>query len=280
MKPVISIIIPCYNHGKYIQETLDSIERARGKYLLEVIIVNDGSTDIETITVLKNIEEKGYFVINQKNGGLGNARNNGIRIAKGKYILPLDSDNIVEKPYLNEAIEILETQLNVDIVYGNALYFGEKSGGWIVGHYDFESLKRRNYIDACAVYRKSIWENTGGYDEKMPKMGLEDWDFWINCSLHQYHFFYLDKFCFSYRVLKNSMIRQVKHYDLLNILFYLNLKYNNIISTRTIKLHMYQYLNNDIVYIQNIISLRTIIKITKNKILTKFKWKRSSNMTE
>ncbi len=73
MNPYLSIVIPCYNHGKYIQETIDSIENAIGKYSIEIIIVNDGSTDALTISKLNDIEKQGYFVLHQKNGGLGNA---------------------------------------------------------------------------------------------------------------------------------------------------------------------------------------------------------------
>lgn len=209
MNPTVSIIIPCFNHGKYIQETLDSIELAKRKYAVEVIVVNDGSSDEYTVSILKQIEKKGYCVLNQANEGLGSARNNGIKLAKGKYILPLDSDNKVLSPYLNEAVDILEENKLIDIVYGNATYFGEKEGDWSVGDYSILKLITGNYIDACAIYRKSVWQNIGGYDEKMPVMGIEDWDFWLAISFKGFRFYYLKENCFEYRVLKDSMIHSL-----------------------------------------------------------------------
>jgi glycosyltransferase involved in cell wall biosynthesis len=270
INPIISIIIPCYNHGIFIEETIESIEKARDKYDIEIIIVNDGSTDDYTIKVLRILEERGYFILNQINGGLGNARNNGIKISKGKYILPIDSDNLLQKPYVSDAIEILEKEENVDIVYGNALFFGERKGDWLVEEYSFEKLKSGNYIDACAVYRRKVWEQTGGYDEKMPKMGLEDWDFWINSSVNNFKFQHIDKFCFSYRVLNNSMIHQFNNYDYQMSYFYLNAKYKGIINNQIIIKQIYTNINQDWLVAKNLITIKTIVKILIEKLANRF----------
>ncbi len=206
--PIVSIVIPCYNHGEYIEETLESIELSKDKYPVEVIIVNDGSTDANTLEVLTRVEKKGYFVLHQQNQGLAKARNNAISIAKGKYILPLDSDNKVCAPYLNEAVDILENT-NVDIVYGDAEYIGEKTGIWKNKALDKKRLLIANQIDACAIFRKKVWKEVNGYAEDMPYMGCEDWNFWLKCIDKDFQFLYLDKICFEYRVLSNSMIRTV-----------------------------------------------------------------------
>ncbi|MCO5269627.1 MAG: glycosyltransferase family 2 protein [Brumimicrobium sp.] len=206
---VVSIIIPCYNHGKYIEETLESIERSKDKYSVEIIIVNDGSTDEFTIQKLKEIEEKGYFVLNQENQGLGKTRNNGIKLAKGKYVLPLDSDNKVCSPYLNEAVDMLEKNEQIDIIYGNAQYIGEKKGIWKNQKLDRKRLLFANQIDACAIFRKSVWEEVGGYAEDMPYMGCEDWNFWLRALNKNKSFYYLENVCFEYRVLSESMIHSI-----------------------------------------------------------------------
>ena len=224
MNPIISIIIPCYNHGKYIEETLASIEKAKDCYPVEIIIVNDGSTDEFTVSVLKRIEEKGYFVLNQTNGGLGNARNNGIRLAKGKYILPLDSDNNVLFPYLNDAVDILEKNEDIDIVYGDALYIGKQNGLWKNKKIDKKEMLFKNHIDACAIFRKSTWKEVNLYAEDMPYMGNEDWNFWLKCLSYNKGFYYLGKPCFEYRVLDNSMIRTIKD-DFLEKNFRYNINY-------------------------------------------------------
>jgi len=95
MNPRISIIIPCYNHGQYVREAISSVEKCTDKNLYEMIIVNDGSTDSFTLEEMGRLANDGYYVINQVNQGLGRTRNNGIKAAKGEYILPLDSDNRV-----------------------------------------------------------------------------------------------------------------------------------------------------------------------------------------
>src|SRR5258708_1495814 len=125
MEPILSIIIPCYNHGKYIRDALKSVTACdKSSYHYEIIIVNDGSPEIYTIEVLNQLNVEGYNIINQSNKGLGAARNTGIQKAKGKYILPLDSDNKIKLPYLTTAIDILEKNATIAVVYGDAAYFG------------------------------------------------------------------------------------------------------------------------------------------------------------
>lgn len=207
-EPIISIVIPCYNHGEFLEETLTSIITSTNKYTPEIIIVNDGSTDLKTLEVFEKLESKGYYILNQENQGLAKARNNGISLAKGKYILPLDSDNNICPPYLNEAIEMLENT-NVDIVYGDALYFGEKNGVWKNNNLEIRKILITNHIDACALFKKETWKKVGGYSEDMPYMGCEDWNFWLKCINNGSIFYYLDKICFEYRVLSTSMINSV-----------------------------------------------------------------------
>lgn len=271
MNPIISIIIPCYNHGMYIQDALDSIDNAKGSYAVEVIIVNDGSTDQDTIEKLKELEKRGYFVLNQLNIGLANARNNGIKLAKGKYILPLDSDNKVLKSYLNEAIDIFEKNEFLDIIYGNALYFEGKDGDWIVGEYNLFELVSCNYIDACAIYRKSVWEKIGGYDEKMPAMGAEDWDFWINASFAGFRFYYFKENCFNYRVLNNSMIHTLSNNNRKLITEYIQDKYKKYTDLPGLEsYYLKKFSKNTSFLIQNI-SKKEALKILLSNAFFKIK---------
>lgn len=202
---IVSIIIPCYNHGQYLMEALKSISDAVTSYSYEIIIVNDGSTDEHTLTVLSWVEQEGYQVIHQPNGGLAAARNNAISMAKGKYIIPLDSDNKLHQNYLTKAIELLEKNPDIDIVYGNPILFGDKEGVITVGKFSISKIIKINYIDACAVFRKITWEKVSGYDGNMPAMGNEDWEFWIHAFFKGATFLYVNEVCFYYRVLANSM---------------------------------------------------------------------------
>jgi glycosyltransferase involved in cell wall biosynthesis len=203
----VSIVIPCYNHGAVLREALASIEQVRNDNLCEVIIVNDGSTDTETCQLLKELAGSKYTILNQSNRGLGAARNAGVAAARGKFILPLDSDNRIRKPYLTEGVRLLQQNPKLGVVYGDAENFGEKTGREHVPDFNLLYLIRGNYIDACALYRKAVWDSVQGYDEKMPWMGYEDWDFWRRVALQGWQFHHLKEIAFDYRVSGGSMLR-------------------------------------------------------------------------
>jgi glycosyltransferase involved in cell wall biosynthesis len=240
MTPLLSIIMPCYNHGQYIEEAIGSVELCADKHLYELIILNDGSTDACTVQVLEQLSQKGYNVVHQKNQGLGAARNNAIKLAKGKYILPLDSDNRIRPAYIYEGIKVLEASNEVAVVYGDAEFFGEKTGRNQVGEFNLQRIMLGNYIDACAVFRKSVWEELGGYDEKMPVMGVEDWDFWLRTAFKGYRFVYINEVLFDYRVLKNSMLRSIDNDRKMLVSAYLETKHKENLN--------FSFINDLIVY--------------------------------
>ncbi len=230
MLPKISIIIPCYNHGQYIREAILSVQECCDKYLYEIIILNDGSKDKLTIEILQQLTEEGYQVINQTNQGLGAARNNAIEKAVGKYILPLDSDNKIRPGYIYESIKILDAQEEISVVYSDVEYFGEKTLIHKAGEFNLQRLMIGNYIDACAVYRKSVWKSVGGYDEKMPVMGMEDWDFWLSIALKGYTFQYISKPLFLYRVSNKSMISSLHSNNAVALESYMQKKYKKYLN--------------------------------------------------
>ncbi len=204
---IISVVIPCYNQGIFLKEALDSLELC-DKKLFEVIIINDGSTDHFTNKYTERLYEQGHHVIFQENSGLGQARNIGIKQAKGKYILPLDADNKIYPGYISKSLEILEKNEHIAVVYGNANFFGEKGGILKPGPFNLQKLMLGNYIDACAVIRKSVIEEVGLY-ENMKIMGYEDWDLWLRMAFAGHKFYYIDEVMFDYRVLASSMMRNL-----------------------------------------------------------------------
>ena len=230
MNPRISIIIPCYNHGQYIREAISSVEKCTDKSLYEIIIVNDGSTDAFTIEEMGRLANDGYHVINQINQGLGRTRNNGIKAAKGQYILPLDSDNRIRPEYIYESIKILDTHPEIAMVYGDAQFFGDKDKRHVIGEFNLQNMMVENQIDACAVYRKSVWQAVGGYDEKMPIMGYEDWDMWMNMTFKNYKFHYVPEILFDYRVLSNSMLRSINVSNKKRLFNYMDEKYKGYLN--------------------------------------------------
>jgi glycosyltransferase involved in cell wall biosynthesis len=212
MRPSISIVIPSYNHGPYLVETVGSIEESRTDALHEVIIVDDGSTDPEALEVLARFENSAYTLIRQPNKGLGAARNTGIRRATGEFILPVDSDNRIRRTYLEKAPDVFARNPRVGVVYGDAEYVGERSGRWYVPDFNLARLVDGNFIDACAVFRRRVWEEIGGYDEHMPRMGWEDWDFWLRASMKAWGFVHLNEIAFDYRVRAGSMLTEINRH--------------------------------------------------------------------
>ena len=195
-----------------LREALASVEKVRNANVLEVIIVDDGSSDAETTRLLNEVAETGHCVVPQPNRGVSAARNAGIRLAKGEFILPLDSDNRLRDVYINEGVSLLKNNPNIGVIYTDAEYFGETTGRWHVPDFNLLSLIRTNFIDACALYRKKLWEEVGGYDEQMPWMGLDDWDFWLRVAFHGGSFVHLPKIGFDYRVRGDSMIVEARQH--------------------------------------------------------------------
>lgn len=202
----ISIIIPCYNHGLFVREAVASVLELHD-VLFEIIVVNDGSSDEYTIQVLSELEKEGIRVIHQKNSGLATARNIGVYNSKGKYILPLDADNKIKSDYVLKAIHVLDSGQG-DIVYAKPEFIGENipSRFFHPKEFDINKILLDNYIDACAIYRRVVWELTGGYDVNMPFPGHEDWEFWINSYKNGFKFKFLDEKLYYYRILVDSMI--------------------------------------------------------------------------
>ncbi|WP_347159309.1 glycosyltransferase family 2 protein [Pontibacter chitinilyticus] len=205
--PLISIITPCFNHGKYIQETVDSIRNYNWKIPIEHIIVNDGSTDSGTLNELNKLKRQDIIVIDQKNGGPSAARNTGIKAARGKYILPVDADNKIFPSVFEKAYDLLEQDSTLSVVYTDVEHIGEKEGVWKVGKLKELSLLNRNQIDTCALIKKGDLIEVGGYDEDIPFRGNEDWELWLRMMFNNKKFYYLEEVGFQYRTLSNSLSR-------------------------------------------------------------------------
>lgn len=216
----VSVIIPCFNDGRFLNDALSSVKCHThfGKEI-EIIVVNDGSSDHFTLDLLKELEsrnEGGIKIIHQSNKGPGAARNTGISIAEGSIILPLDCDNKLTIEYLDLAIELSDTnsELNnsADIIYGKQQRFGEsKSGKQPSIKKDINStLIHSNYLDTCAVFKKKVWKELGGYDEKLVVVGYEDWEFWLRAYSASYRFKYIDQPLYHYRLRDDSLITRAK----------------------------------------------------------------------
>ncbi|TBO42183.1 glycosyltransferase family 2 protein [Pedobacter kyonggii] len=243
---ILSVVIPCYNHGEFVQDAIDSVLTYQDQSI-EIIIVDDGSTDLATINKIDELKKAGYHIIQHKNSGLAFSRNAGILAARGKYILPLDADNKIKSDYIRKGIKLLDQGI-CDIVYAKPSFFGENIPERKFLPYEFlgHRLFSSNYIDACAIFRKSVWKKIGGYDEKMPYQGHEDWEFWLKCYVNEFRFVFINEELYEYRIDKGSMITQISSQKFEANQDYIMIKYKNQIFNHIERTHCFQqFYEND-----------------------------------
>lgn len=202
-KPLVSVIIPCFNYGRYLEEAIDSV-LAQTCQDFEIIVVDDGSDDALTRKVLEGLTKPKTQVIRQSNQKLPSARNNGIELARGKYICCLDADDLLKPTYLEKCLIALETE-NLDICYSWVQEFGDRHAIGKPGNFDLATLIEHNCVAVAAVFKREAWERAGGYDPKMVD-GYEDWNFWIAIAKNGVIGAQINEPLFLYRKHGNSMI--------------------------------------------------------------------------
>lgn len=202
MKPEVSIVIPCYNNSQHIEECINSAVNQTYPDK-EIILVDDGS-DSQTKEVLKHFEDKVNRFIVQENKGASAARNTGIRVATGKYIVNLDSDDYFEPEFCAKAVEFLENDQEIKVVSCYSRWFSEtqeivfkpRGGG-------LKNYLLKDCAMASAMFRKADALEAGLYDEKMKK-GFEDWEFYIRMHGNGGFTYIIPEVLFNYRKLEQS----------------------------------------------------------------------------
>jgi len=266
MKKLITVIIPCYNHGEYLLEAIESVFKNDLENICEIIVINDGSTDQLTVDVLKSLENQNIIIYHQENKGLAIARNKGIELSTSKYLLMLDSDNKIELAFLEEFIKLTHNNVEFDMLHGDSLFFGECTGLFKSAPLDLLKIAQANYIDACTIIKKKTIIDLGLYDNKMPYMGWEDWDLWIRMALNGKKSIYIDKIFFQYRFHHNSMIRTIGHKEN-EIRSYFASKYDNVMFLPG---KINAYVTNSIQEYVHKIGIKECFKIIFSKIKNKY----------
>jgi glycosyltransferase involved in cell wall biosynthesis/GT2 family glycosyltransferase len=175
--PLVSVIVPCFNQGRVLGECLGAI-RAQTYPSVETIVVDDASTDSETIAVMDALErEPDVTVIRMpENGGPSRARNAGLERYSGRYVLPVDSDNLL----LPDAIERLVEQLKgageqVGFIYPNVQYFGNREDYFEAPPWNLHRLLQGNICDVCSLFDREVFDSGERFDEGI-RLGHEDWE--------------------------------------------------------------------------------------------------------
>jgi glycosyltransferase, group 2 family len=179
-KPIISVVIPFYNSGKYIEQTIITVLNQTFPYY-EVLIVDDGSKDEESLKKLEEIEKMDarIKVFHKQNEGLAATRDFGAIHSSEctKYLMFLDDDDLIEPTFFECAYWTLETNKEASWAYADSVGFGTMEYTWNK-YFNSDKLKKVNELISEAFVRKSDFNEVKGY-ELREKAVNEDWNFWL-----------------------------------------------------------------------------------------------------
>jgi len=172
--PAVSVVVPCFNGGRFIDQLLASLARQTFRDF-EIIIVDDGSTELATRQKLSALDPA-IRVIRQENSGPSAARNAGIGEARADIVFMLDCDDTIEPTFLAETVPaVRDAPPDVGMVFTHLRLVGAESG-MVPRYFNRFDLLFTNTLSSGLVLRKPSWLAVGGYDETM-RDGYEDWDF-------------------------------------------------------------------------------------------------------
>ncbi|MBJ6751449.1 glycosyltransferase family 2 protein [Geomonas sp. Red421] len=205
--PLVTVVIPCFNMGGYVAEAVASV-RAQTFRDFEVIVVDDGSDDPGTLEELRQVAAGGVTVLRTPNRGVAAARNEGVGAARGRYILPLDGDDLLFPHALERMVAALKEEPEVDIVSCDAELTGGAAGVLSLPEFCPVRQLSENLLFASALYRKSDWQRVGGYCTGF-RFGWEDWDFWIAMTRGAARVARVPEPLFQYRIRPDSRDRSM-----------------------------------------------------------------------
>lgn len=184
--PPVSVVTPCFNHGRYLDGFLDALH-AQQYPALETIIVDDGSTDPETRDILARIDRDGRArVIHQdENRGPSVARNRAVAAATGRYILPVDADNVLLPGAVHRLVaQLQEAGERIGFIYPSFQYFGTRDYRFDPPTYNLFLLMQGNFADTCSLLDREIFDAGLRYPEDI-ELGHEDWDLALELGLRE-----------------------------------------------------------------------------------------------
>ena len=195
--PAVSVVVPCYNGGRFLDALMRSLARQTFRDF-EIVIVDDGSRDPETLRKLATLGEAAR-VIHQANAGPSAARNAGVRAARGGILFMLDCDDTIEPDFLAETVALLvASPPDVGMVFSDIRLTGAESGV-STRYFNRFDLLFTNTLSSGLVMRREAFEAAGGYDKAM-RDGYEDWDFSLRLARAGYRGVRLAKPLYIYQI--------------------------------------------------------------------------------
>lgn len=228
--PKVSVVIPCYNYGAFVENAVESVIDQRTNFDYEIVVVNDGSTDAETLAAFKRLADRFFMddrmgnmgvgryngvVLHKDNGGVASARNAGITAANGEYIVCLDADDqLLDSRFLQVLADTLDSDPRLGIVFTGLRVMnaaGELGGinPWPNG-YDYDrQVQRHNQVPTCCMFRRAAWQRAGGYRKKYTP--AEDAELWLRIGMVGYRAKQVTtEGWFGYRLHDNSLSTAVR----------------------------------------------------------------------
>jgi glycosyltransferase involved in cell wall biosynthesis len=203
------VVIPCYDSERFVRETVGSVLRQTVRDF-EIILVDDGSRD-RTCEVVEDLiranGDRAIRLLRQPNGGVASARNRGIAEARGRYILPLDADDLIAPTLLEECAAALDAEERAAVVFTDRRDFGAVDEEWRAGVFELERLKYLNQIGACSMFRREMWAALGGYRTNVD--GFDDWDLWIAAAARGFRGHHVPKPLWLHRVREGSLLTRI-----------------------------------------------------------------------
>lgn len=209
--PIVSVIIPCYNLGRYLDEAVDSV-LAQSFQHFEIVVVDDGSTEDETRQMLEGYGKPRTRVLRSVNRGLSAARNLGISNSTGRYICTLDADDRLEPAWFERAVALLDADASIDFVSHWLDAFGDERWSWRPVRNDLAMLLDFNTLNGAAIVRRRLFDAVGGFDESM-RDGCEDWEFWIRVTERGHRGVIIPEVHYHYRRRAGSMSHEMNRTD-------------------------------------------------------------------
>ncbi len=221
--PSISVVVPLFNYGHFLVETLESVSRQTLENL-DLVIVDDDSTDDSAEVARQWLDKHGErfrkasLLKHRNNAGLAQTRNDGFSQTETEFVFPLDADNLIYPTCLKKLEQSLQSSA-ASFAYCLVERF---TGGlddlkppYLMHLYpwDAEKLGLGNTIDAMVLMRKSVWELVGGYSVSMPRPGWEDYDFWFKLARANGYGLQVHEILARYRVHSNSMLHTVTNHE-------------------------------------------------------------------
>jgi glycosyltransferase involved in cell wall biosynthesis len=197
---IASVIIPVYNHVKYITSAIRSVLPQLLNRPYEIIVINDGSTDGSgqlAKEYMRGMVNTTYMELD-KNSGISAAKNAGISIAQGEYIICLDSDNMFYTTLLDKFVRKMDE--GSDIVFSNYRKFGAENVDIIMSgdyNYIYNNIKHYATIPCFGMFRKSMWEELDGFNETL--IVGEDWEFFARLLFNYAAPFHINEVLYKYR---------------------------------------------------------------------------------